>query len=221
MAPPARQAAVDVVPATDPEALRNLGPRSAAMLAAAGIATLAQLRRLGAVAAFVRVRRRDAGASLNLLYALVGALEGVDWRTVQCERRLALLVAVEDYERAHPAPRAKEDELLALRNVGPAMRRDLELLGIRSRKQLARTSADALYARLQRITGRHPDPCVWDTFAAAIHQSRTGEALPWWHFTRERKAREAAGRFGPARARTTAPAASRASASDPNRKNRT
>jgi hypothetical protein len=34
---------------------------------------------------------------------------------------------------------------------------------------------------------------VWDTFAAAVHQARTGEALPWWHFTAERKRRVAAG----------------------------
>jgi hypothetical protein len=37
---------------------------------------------------------------------------------------------------------------------------------------------------------------VWDTFAAAIHQAKTGQALPWWHFTRERKRRQAEGRFG-------------------------
>jgi hypothetical protein len=36
---------------------------------------------------------------------------------------------------------------------------------------------------------------VWDTFAAAIHQARTGEALPWWQFTRVRKQRSAEGRF--------------------------
>ena len=39
--------------------------------------------------------------------------------------------------------------------------------------------------------GQRQDPCVWDTFAAAIHQARTGEALPWWHFTVERKRRVA------------------------------
>ncbi len=195
MAPTARRAAVAVAPASDLSALRNLGPRSAAMLAAAGIVTLAQLRRLGAVAAFVRARRHDAAASLNLLYALAGALDGVHWRQVQRERRLELLTAVEDYERAHPAPTSHDRELLALRNIGPAMKRDFDRLGIRSRAQLARADADALYLKLQRITGQRQDPCVWDTFAAAIHQARTGEALPWWQFTRVRKQRSAEGRF--------------------------
>ena len=80
------------------------------------------------------------------------------------------------------------DELLALRNIGPAMRRDFALLGIRSVKQLARRQPDKLFARLQALTGLRQDPCVLDTFAAAIHQARTGEALPWWVFSRKRKA---------------------------------
>ena len=75
------------------------------------------------------------------------------------------------------------------------MRRDFTLLGIDSVTRLARCDADALYLALQKKTGRRHDPCVWDTFAAAIHQAQTGEALPWWHFTHERKAREAAGTF--------------------------
>ena len=69
------------------------------------------------------------------------------------------------------------------------MRRDFTLLGIGSVKQLARCRAEQLYARLQELTGHRQDPCVLDTFAAAIHQARTGEALPWWHFSRERKRR--------------------------------
>jgi hypothetical protein len=172
--------------------LRNLGPKSVEMLRAAGIGSVAQLRTLGAVAAYVRVKRRSPRASLNLLYALVGALDGQDWVDVRRTRKLELLIAVEDYERQHPAPaslaKRTTDPLLALRNIGPAMRRDFELLGITTVAQLARQHPDRLYARLQELTGKRHDPCVWDTFAAAIHQARTGEALPWWQFTAQRKA---------------------------------
>ena len=84
----------------------------------------------------------------------------------------------------------QSDELLALRNIGPAMRRDFELLGIRTVRQLARRRAEPMYQRLQQLTGQRQDPCVLDTFAAAIHQARTGEALPWWHFSRARKRAE-------------------------------
>ena len=48
-------------------ALRNLGPKSALMLAEAGIRTVDELREIGAVKAYARVRSiRSRGASLNL-----------------------------------------------------------------------------------------------------------------------------------------------------------
>lgn len=78
-------------------------------------------------------------------------------------------------------------------NIGPAARGDLALLGIDTVADLARQDADELYARLSEITGSPHDPCVWDVFAAAIHQARTGEAKPWWHWTPERKRRQAKG----------------------------
>lgn len=99
---------------------------------------------------------------------------------------------------ARTRPRAAaSDPLLRLRNVGPAMRADLSLLVIDTLEQLAACEPDDLYLALQRQTGRRHDPCVWDTFAAAIHQARTGEALDWWTFTPLRKLRQAEGRFVP------------------------
>lgn len=174
----------------------NLGPRSAEWLATLGIASGDSLRRVGAVAAFVKLKRTQSAASLNLLYALVGALEDVHWTRIRRSRRLELSLAVEDYERRHRLrSRRPHDGLTALRNIGPAMRRDLGLLGISTVAQLAKRQPDALFRALERRTGRRQDPCVWDTFAAAIHQARTGEALPWWHFTVERKRRQSAGLF--------------------------
>jgi hypothetical protein len=78
-----------------------------------------------------------------------------------------------------------------LRNIGPAARADLAVLGIGSIEQLAACDPDELYSRLQFDTARKHDPCVWDVFAAAIHQARTGEARDWWTFARERKLRQA------------------------------
>jgi hypothetical protein len=86
-------------------------------------------------------------------------------------------------------------ELADLRNIGKAMLMDFELLDISSVKQLARCNADVLYTKIQTITQSRHDPCVWDTYAAAIHQAKTGEALPWWDFTKIRKARDKSGVF--------------------------
>ena len=82
--------------------------------------------------------------------------------------------------------------LAALRNVGPAMLRDFKMLGITSVDELAACEPDDLYQRLQDKTGQRQDPCVWDVFAATIHQARTGEAFNWWAFTPVRKARQPA-----------------------------
>lgn len=77
--------------------LQNLGPKSAAMLKSAGITTATQLRQLGSVKAFVRVRASRADVSLNLLWALEGALTGEPWQQVAREHRLSLLLALEAF----------------------------------------------------------------------------------------------------------------------------
>jgi hypothetical protein len=86
-------------------------------------------------------------------------------------------------------PASVGDPLKGLRNIGPAARADLAVLGISSIEQLAACDPDELYSRLQLETARKHDPCVWDVLAAAIHRARTGEPRAWWTFTRERKLR--------------------------------
>lgn len=85
--------------------------------------------------------------------------------------------------------------LKELANIGPAMLRDFEKLGIKTVAQLATKNADDLYLKLSKITGHRQDPCVWDTFRAAIHEAKTGEKTTWWSWTAERKKRQAGGKF--------------------------
>ncbi len=79
--------------------LLNLGPKSRDWLAEIGVRNADDLRRVGAIPAFVALRRSRPQVSRNLLYALVGALDGAHWLEVRRERRLELLLAVEDFER--------------------------------------------------------------------------------------------------------------------------
>jgi Pathogenicity locus/TfoX C-terminal domain len=76
--------------------LRNLGPVSKRMLAAAGISSIEVLRQLGAIEAYRRVRAHDPRASLNLLWALEGALTGRPWEDVARNDRLSLLLQLEN-----------------------------------------------------------------------------------------------------------------------------
>lgn len=85
--------------------LRNLGARSEELLAQAGIHSVAELRDRGAVRTYVVLKRRGIASSLNMLWALAGALEpwpeGRHWREVaRGDTRLSLLLEVEDLEAA-------------------------------------------------------------------------------------------------------------------------
>jgi len=63
--------------------LRNLGPASARWLAEAGIESESDLRALGAVAAYRRVKHiRPREVTLLMLYALEGALRDVPWHAL-------------------------------------------------------------------------------------------------------------------------------------------
>lgn len=61
------------------EKLPNLGPKSVAWLRDVGIHTRADLERLGSVGAFRKVVEAGHTTSLNLLYALEGALLDLRW----------------------------------------------------------------------------------------------------------------------------------------------
>jgi len=87
-----------------------------------------------------------------------------------------------------PEGRRLED----LFSVGPAMRSEFELLGIHTVARLAQHEPEALYDELCRKTGKRQDPCVLDTFRAAIEQARDPYLPPekcrWWYWSRVRKA---------------------------------
>lgn len=87
--------------------LPNLGPASERMLGAASIHTPSQLRALGAVRAFQAVRQAGHQPSLNLLWALEGALTNRDWNAVARHERTALLMQLDDWGRSCPGDSAQ------------------------------------------------------------------------------------------------------------------
>lgn len=88
------------IPVTQIADLPNFGPKSQIMLEQAGIHTIEQLRELGAVRAYVQVKRTGK-VSLNLLWAMEGALSGQHWQEVAKHERLRLLLALEDVENEY------------------------------------------------------------------------------------------------------------------------
>ncbi len=83
-------------------------------------------------------------------------------------------------------------EFQTVPNIGKAMAEDLVRLRIRGIKGLARQNAMSLYNAISRLDGVRHDPCVLDTFMAAVEFAKTGTCKPWWKYTPERKAMLAA-----------------------------
>lgn len=75
--------------------LRNIGPKSAAWLRQVGLRTPEELTAIGAVGAFVKVRRAGFKPSLNLLYSLEGALQDCHWQELPEARRTELVAEYE------------------------------------------------------------------------------------------------------------------------------
>jgi len=90
-----------------PAKLRNVGPKSAAWLRQVGLRTRDELAAVGAVDAFMRVKRAGFKPSLNLLYALEGALLDCHWQDVPESRRSELVAQAEGKIALLPAPRGR------------------------------------------------------------------------------------------------------------------
>lgn len=87
--------------------LRNIGPKSAAWLRQVGLRSHEDLAAVGSVEAFMRVKRAGFRPSLNLLYALEGALLDCHWQQLPDDRRGELLQAYDAATALLPPPRGR------------------------------------------------------------------------------------------------------------------
>ena len=102
------------------------------------------------------------------------------------------MLATTERRTAMKAPKAATAEecktLEQLPNVGPALAADLRLIGIHEPSALRGQDAFVLYQKLCIASGQRQDPCVLDTFMAAIDFMRGAPPAPWWSYTAQRKA---------------------------------
>jgi hypothetical protein len=87
--------------------LRNIGPKSMAWLRQTGVRSLEDLKSVGALAAYVRVKRAGFRPSLNLLYALEGAILDCHWQDIPDERRSELVLQADAAVALLPQPKGK------------------------------------------------------------------------------------------------------------------
>jgi Pathogenicity locus len=92
-----------------------------------------------------------------------------------------------------PPPRkascaAECQRLEQLPNIGPSIAADLRALGVVVPQTLVNEDPLLLYQRLCAVRGVRQDPCVLDTFMAAVDFMRGAPERPWWTYTQQRKA---------------------------------
>jgi hypothetical protein len=88
---------------------------------------------------------------------------------------------------ASSADRSELTDLEQLPNIGPAIAADFRQLGITNPQELIGRDPYALYEDLCRLTAQRHDPCLLDTFIAAVRFMGGEQARPWWFYTAERK----------------------------------
>ena len=99
--------------------------------------------------------------------------------------------------RTKPAKEVREiAHLEDIPNIGPAVAADLRQLGITTPDDLPGRNPYAMYDDLCRITDQRHDPCLLDTFIAAVRFMEGAPKKPWWKYTAERKREMAARNAG-------------------------
>src|ERR671911_307725 len=86
--------------------------------------------------------------------------------------------------RRHMDDGPMKSPLTTIPNVGAAVARKLEQLDITVPDDLRGQDPNELFERLCRLDGHPHDPCLLDTFTAAVSYADGGPARPWWHFSR-------------------------------------
>lgn len=74
--------------------MNNFGPASEKWLNAIGVFTMSDLVRLGSIHAYRLMKERGFNVTLNMLYAMEGAILGVPWNQVPDRLKAELKTAI-------------------------------------------------------------------------------------------------------------------------------
>jgi hypothetical protein len=89
--------------------------------------------------------------------------------------------------RSRESSRSEFTELEQLPNVGPAVAACLRRAGVARPQDLRGRDPYAMYEEVCLSAGTRLDPCLLDTFIAAVRFMGGEEAKAWWAYTAERK----------------------------------
>ena len=83
--------------------------------------------------------------------------------------------------------RSNIKNLQEIPNVGKAIEKDFNIIGINSPDQLIGKDPYKMYNELCLLTNQKQDLCVIDVFISAVRYMEGGPPKKWWEFTEERK----------------------------------
>ncbi len=76
--------------------LPGLGVKSAAMLSVVGIDTVEQFNQCDPFELYQRLKWKQPSTSLNFLYAIIGAQEGIHWQSIAKTRKTEIMLRLDD-----------------------------------------------------------------------------------------------------------------------------
>lgn len=79
------------------------------------------------------------------------------------------------------------NQLEDIPNIGKSIAKRLQRIGIDSPSALRGADPFDLYTRSCADAGKREDPCLLDTYIAAVNFMNGGASTPWWAFTAQRK----------------------------------
>lgn len=82
--------------------MKNIGTISSEWLHKAGIETIDELREIGFIPVYCLIKNLESSVSLNLLWALEGALHNKDFREITLERKNELKCALKNFQDMNP-----------------------------------------------------------------------------------------------------------------------
>lgn len=87
----------------------------------------------------------------------------------------------------HRVPREEVEKLTDIVNIGPSIAGDFVRIGVNCPQDLIGRDPWKLYQKLVTQTKTFHDPCVLDTFIAAVDFMNGNPPQTWWSYTQLRK----------------------------------
>jgi len=76
--------------------LKGLGPKSTIALSSIGISTMDDFMQTDAYEMYARLKKQSPNTSLNMIYALIGAQENIQWQEIAKNRKVEILMQLDD-----------------------------------------------------------------------------------------------------------------------------